>query len=197
VIDTVAIKARFMALSPLLNERARRFSLQAKPARQAEVASPRFLTRPVWHPTRSTADWRNYAVRSLGIPLAYAGRGGCKPKILTEPGLLEALATLAQSAIRGDPEVALLWVSKSQRYLARALAELGFTACQKLGGDFCSATIKVRTPDNLDEKQPAACPLSGVLFALWSRPADTDGFPHCRDPPIARPPRHRSPDEAL
>ncbi|HEY1431884.1 MAG TPA: ISAzo13 family transposase, partial [Stellaceae bacterium] len=60
--------------------------------------------------------------------------GGRKPKTETEPGLREALAKLVQSAIRGDPEAALLWVSKSQRHLARALAECGFTASQKLVG---------------------------------------------------------------
>jgi hypothetical protein len=46
---------------------------------------------------------------------------------------------LVQSAIRGDPEAALLWVSKSQRHLSAALADLGFSAGQrdrpKYGGD--------------------------------------------------------------
>src|SRR6202046_4778369 len=62
-----------------------------------------------------------------------AGRGG-KPAIETQPGLLEALNELVQSSIRGDPEAALLWVSKSQRRLSAALAERGFTAGQKLVG---------------------------------------------------------------
>jgi transposase len=60
--------------------------------------------------------------------------GGRKPKVETEPGLLDALADLVQSAIRGDPEAALLWVSKSQRHLAAALSERGFTVSQKLVG---------------------------------------------------------------
>ena len=60
--------------------------------------------------------------------------GGSKAKTETEPGLLDALATLVQSAIRGDPEAALLWVSKSQRHLAGALAERGFSASQTLVG---------------------------------------------------------------
>jgi len=60
--------------------------------------------------------------------------GGRKPKVETEPGLLDALAELVQSAIRGDPEAALLWVSKSQRHLAGALSERGFSASQKLVG---------------------------------------------------------------
>ena len=42
--------------------------------------------------------------------------GGRKLKTITEPGLLDALADLVQSATRGDPEAALLWVSRSQRF---------------------------------------------------------------------------------
>ena len=60
--------------------------------------------------------------------------GGRKQKVDTEPGLLDALSKLVESAIRGDPEAPLLWVSKSQRHLAAALAEQGFTASQKLVG---------------------------------------------------------------
>ncbi|GLR67443.1 hypothetical protein GCM10010909_21240 [Acidocella aquatica] len=45
-----------------------------------------------------------------------------------------ALNDLVEPAIRGDPEAAMLWVSKSQRYLSAALAERGFTAGQKLVG---------------------------------------------------------------
>ena len=51
-----------------------------------------------------------------------------------EPGLLAALKELVQSAIRGDPEAVLLWVSRSQRHLVCALAEHGFTASRKLVG---------------------------------------------------------------
>jgi len=47
---------------------------------------------------------------------------------------LEALEDIVQSAIRGDPEAALLWVSKSQRHLADAVAERGFAVSQKLVG---------------------------------------------------------------
>jgi hypothetical protein len=47
---------------------------------------------------------------------------------------LQALDDLVQSAIRGDPEAPLRWVSRSQRHLSAALAEPGFTAGQKLVG---------------------------------------------------------------
>jgi len=60
--------------------------------------------------------------------------GGGKPATETQPGILAALDELVQSSIRGDPEAALLWVSKSQRHLSAALAVRGFTAGQKLVG---------------------------------------------------------------
>ena len=41
---------------------------------------------------------------------------GRKLKTETELRLLDALKDLVQSAIRGDPGVVLLWVSKSQRF---------------------------------------------------------------------------------
>jgi transposase len=135
VIDTDAIKARFEALAPHLNERARRLFA----ASEAQAAGHGGVTAvaEVTGVARSTigrglaelrceggVSWRR--IRRPG--------GGRKPKVETEPGLLEALAELVQSAIRGDPEAALLWVSKSQRHLACALAERGFTASQKLVG---------------------------------------------------------------
>jgi hypothetical protein len=60
--------------------------------------------------------------------------GGGKPAIETQPGLLVALTALVEPSIRGDPEAALRWVSKSQRHLSAALAERGFVAGQKLVG---------------------------------------------------------------
>jgi hypothetical protein len=59
---------------------------------------------------------------------------GRKPATMKQPGLLAALQDLVTSAIRGDPEAALLWVSRSQRHLAEALSERGFTVSHKLVG---------------------------------------------------------------
>jgi transposase len=135
MIDSIAIKARFAALSPLLNERARRLFV-ASEARSAGWGG----VTAVSHATgvaRSTINRGLAELRAAKPGVSCRIRrpgGGRKQKIETEPGLLEALATLVQSAIRGDPEAALLWVSKSQRHLAAALAELGFTVGQKLVG---------------------------------------------------------------
>jgi hypothetical protein len=135
VIDTIAITARFKALSPRLNERARRLFVasEARAAGRGGVTAVSNATGVA----RSTINRGLVELCSAEPQPASRIRrpgGGRKPKIETEPGLLEALGTLVQSAIRGDPEAALLWVSKSQRHLASALAELGFTVGQKLVG---------------------------------------------------------------
>ena len=134
MIDT-AIKARFDALAPFLDERERRL-FAASEARAAGRGGVTAVSRATGI-ARSTigrglADLRAGAER-LDNRVRRAG-GGSKPAIETQPGLLEALNDLVQSSIRGDPEAALLWVSKSQRHLAAALAERGFIAGQKLVG---------------------------------------------------------------
>lgn len=135
MIDTQSIKARFEALSPHLNERARRL-LAASEAHAAGHGGVTAVAE-VTGVARSTIGRGLAELRSEEGAVSRRIRrpgGGRKPKVETEPGLLDALAELVQSAIRGDPEAALLWVSKSQRHLARALAERGFTASQKLVG---------------------------------------------------------------
>lgn len=135
MIDVVAIKARYDTLAPHLDERARRL-FAASEARAGGRGGVSAVSRAtgVARSTigRGLADLEGHDARAAGR-IRRPG-GGRKPKTETEPGLLEALGDLVQSAIRGDPEAALLWVSKSQRHLARALAARGFTASQKLVG---------------------------------------------------------------
>ncbi len=135
MIDRLAIKARFDALSPFLDERERRL-FAASEARAAGRGGIEAVSR-VTGIGRSTiarglADLRA-GVAQLGTRVRRPG-GGSKPATETQAGLLEALDGLVQSAIRGDPEAALRWVSKSQRHLSAALARQGFTAGQKLVG---------------------------------------------------------------
>jgi len=135
MIDIDAIKARFDRLSPFLDERARRLF-----AANEALAAGRGGVTAVSEATgvaRSTIGRGLVELRSENARLERRIRrpgGGSKPKTETEPGLLGALEDLVQSATRGDPEAALLWVSRSQRHLASALAERGFTASQKLVG---------------------------------------------------------------
>lgn len=135
MIDILAIKAGFETLSPYLDERARRLfaATEARAAGRGGVAAVSEATRVA----RSTIGRGLAELRSDNARLDRRVRrpgGGRRPKTEAEPGLLNALEELVQSAIRGDPEAALRWVSRSQRHLARALAERGFTASQKLVG---------------------------------------------------------------
>jgi hypothetical protein len=127
VIDVAAIRSRFVALSPFLDERARRLvaASEAKAAGHGGIAAASVATGVA----RSTIgrglaelttrhDDRPGRVRRSG-----AGR---KPATTKQPGLLAALQDLVTSAIRGDPAAALLWVSRSQRHLAEALSGRGF-----------------------------------------------------------------------
>jgi len=135
MIDTAAIAARFDALSPLLNEKERRLlvAIEASTAGRGGVAAASRATGVARSTIgRGLSDLRDGAER-LGQRVRRVG-GGKKAAIELQPGLLLALNDLVEPAIRGDPEAALLWVSKSQRHLSAALAERGFTAGQKLVG---------------------------------------------------------------
>lgn len=135
MIDTLAIKACFEALTPFLNERARRL-FAATEARLAGRGGVSAVSAAIGV-ARSTIGRGLAELRREESPPSNRVRrpgGGRKQKVDTEPGLLDALSKLVESAIRGDPEAPLLWVSKSQRHLAAALAEQGFTASQKLVG---------------------------------------------------------------
>ena len=135
MIDIAAIKARFEALAPVLDERGRRL-FAASEARAAGRGGVIAVSRATGI-ARSTIDRGLADLRSGRLMFSTRVRrrgGGGKPATETQPGILAALDELVQSSIRGDPEAALLWVSKSQRHLSAALAVRGFTAGQKLVG---------------------------------------------------------------
>ena len=134
MVDRAAIKSRYEAVSPFLDERARRLvaASEALAAGRGGIAAV----------SAATGVARSTVLRGLAdlcggdLPDDRVRRpGGGRPSAVDkQPGLLEALDEIVQSAIRGDPEAALLWVSKSQRHLAEALIERGFTVSHKLVG---------------------------------------------------------------
>jgi hypothetical protein len=135
MIDQDAIRARYNALGPFLNERDRRLfaASEARAAGRGGIAAV----------SRTTGIARSTIGRGLADLLSGAVRcservrrrgGGQKPAIEIQPGILEALNELVEPSIRGDPEAALRWVSLSQRHLSAALAKRGFIAGQKLVG---------------------------------------------------------------
>src|SRR5450755_2289878 len=135
MIDIAISTARFDALARFLNERDRRLfaASEARAAGRGGIAAVSRATGIA----RSTIGRGLAELQSGAVPSSTRVRrrgGGCKAAVQTQPGLLDALKDLVQSSIRGDPEAALLWVSKSQRHLSAALARQGFIAGQKLVG---------------------------------------------------------------
>jgi transposase len=137
VIDERAIGERFRAIAPELSERGRRIwaASEARAAGRGGIAAV----------ARASGISENTIRRGLreleaGGTLA-EGRvrragGGRKPITETDPTLLADLRRLLEADTRGDPELPLLWTSKSVRKLAEGLRELGhavhFTTVAKL-----------------------------------------------------------------
>jgi hypothetical protein len=136
VIDTAAIHIRYDAVSPTLDEKGLRFfaASEALAAGRGGIVAVSAVTGIA----RSTIGrgLKELAAKKKAPPQDRIRRtgGGRKAAVVKQPGLVKALTELIQSALRGDPEADLLWVSKSQRHLAKALAAKGFKVSYKVVG---------------------------------------------------------------
>jgi transposase len=126
VVDDAAIRVRFEALDPLLNERGRRryAAAEALAAGHGGIAAVSQITGVA----RSTIGRGLVELRS-GARVE-SGRirkpgGGRKPLTAKDPTLLDDLRSLVEPSTRGDPQASLLWTAKSLRNLAAGLRELG------------------------------------------------------------------------
>src|SRR3974377_1593134 len=124
MIDETAIRLRYEALRPSLDERGRRLFAAAE-ARAAGVGGVSAVARGTGV-ARSTID---PGLKELGAPhttgktpRAGGGRLALPKK---DPTLLQDLQKLLEPATLGDPMRPLLWVSKSHAKLAAALREMG------------------------------------------------------------------------
>jgi hypothetical protein len=135
VIDVAAIRMRYEAVAGHLDERGRRLfaAREARAAGRGGIAAVSRVTgiarstieRGLKDLDREAAEWPCGRIRRSG--------GGRKAATVEQPGLRPALRRLVASATRGDPR-ALLWVSRSQRHLAAALAEQGYRVSPNLVG---------------------------------------------------------------
>jgi hypothetical protein len=140
VIDVAAIKLRYEALSPMLDERGRRrfAAAEALAAGWGGIAA-------VCEATGIARSTIGYGLRELrgqapdsalgGIRRKGAGR---KPLTETDPTLLSDLEDLVDPATRGDPMSPLKWTSKSLRNLAGALCAMG----HRVGYDVVGTLLK-------------------------------------------------------
>jgi Rhodopirellula transposase DDE domain/Arginine repressor, DNA binding domain len=89
--------------------------------------------------------------------------GGRKTVEVRQPGLRETLQDIIASAIRGDPEAALLWVSRSQRHLVEALNAKGFRVTQRTVGRMLK-TMGYSTQANAKTKEGGKHPDRNAQF---------------------------------
>ncbi len=136
MIDESAIRLRFEALAPVLDERGRRRFAAAEAA-----AAGRGGVSAV---TRATGIARSTIGRGLvelrGGETDATDRvrrpgGGCKPLSETDTSLLDDLRSLVEPQTRGDPQSPLLWTCKSLRKLSQSLRDMGHMIGRTLVGE--------------------------------------------------------------
>jgi hypothetical protein len=138
VIDEAAIKLRYVAVDPVLDERARRrfAAAEALAAGRGGVTAVARATGMA----RSTIDRGLSELRGETVTAAAPDRirrkgGGRKPLAVTDPTLLSDLKYLVEPTTRGDPMAPLLWTAKSLRRLAAGLRGLGHRICHNVVAD--------------------------------------------------------------
>jgi transposase len=136
VVDDVAIRLRYQALDPVLDERSRRrfAAAEALAAGRGGVTAVSRVTGLA----RSTID-RGLAelrgeVTTARDRVRRAG-GGRKRLAMQDATLVEDLRGLVEPEARGDPQAALLWTAKSLRKLAAGLQGLGHRIGHNVVGD--------------------------------------------------------------
>lgn len=128
MIDEAAIRLRYKALVPVLDERGRR-RFAAAEASTAGRGGVLALTR-ITGLARSTIDRGLRELADASAAEVVPGRtrrpgGGRKKLTETDPTLLADLQSLVEPTTRGDPMAPLLWTSRSLRNLADALQVMG------------------------------------------------------------------------
>ena len=128
MIDRAAIRARYYAVSPHLDEKGLRL-FAASEARAAGRGGITAVSEETGI-ARSTIGrgLKELASNDAAPPEERIRRtgGGRKQAAVKQPGLVKALLELIEASIRGDPEADLLWVSQSLRHLAAALNANGY-----------------------------------------------------------------------
>ncbi len=125
MIDENAVRTRYEALRPCLDERGRRLfaAVEARTAGYGGIAAVGRATGIA--PSTIGRGLKDLA--ASGFPAGAVRRAGSGRRPLTEaaPTLLEDLRRLVEPATMGDPMRPLLWVSKSHAKLAAALCTMG------------------------------------------------------------------------
>jgi hypothetical protein len=134
MIDVDAIRQRYRAVCPFLDERGRRLvaAAEAASAGYGGIAA-------VSAATGVAASTIGRGLRELEAPqeLGRVRRpgGGRRPTVAKDPTLLSDLGALVEPSSRGDPQSPLRWTCKSLRRLAQELQAQGHRVSHTLVGE--------------------------------------------------------------
>jgi hypothetical protein len=133
MVDEEAIRGKYLALSGLLNERARRIWAAAE-ARSAGRGGFSAVIRATGlsHSTLARGLQDLDSRRILPPERSRRGGGGRKAASTLDPGLRSALENLVDPLTRGDPDSPLRWTCKGTRRLAEELKEQGYRVSHTL-----------------------------------------------------------------
>lgn len=123
-----AIKAKYEALKPELDERARRLwaATEAHSLGHGGVATIARATGLAESTVRLGKQALTRPAESTAVPRRLRRQGaGRKPVTTQDQGLLKALDALVEPTTRGDPMSPLRWTCKSTRRLAKELGQQG------------------------------------------------------------------------
>lgn len=135
-MDIKALRDKFRALTPTLNERSRRI-YAATEARAlghggiAAVAKVSGLARSTI--ARGLREIQGELPNADSLRIRHPG-GGRKSLVERDSRLLGDLESLVEPGTRGDPESPLRWTSKSLRLLAGELQRMGHSICYRSVG---------------------------------------------------------------
>jgi hypothetical protein len=152
VINLDDIRSRWQLVAPFLDERGRRLfaANEALALGFGGVTATALATGIARSTINRGIDELQSARNDIDRRVRRPGAGR-KSAVAHQPGLPAALEGVVEAAIRGDPCSPLRWVSRSQRQLVKALADLGFTASQRVVANLlrelnysCQANSKTR-----------------------------------------------------
>jgi len=133
--DEAAIRRKFKALAPHLNERTRRM-WAATEANSYGYGGVSLVARATGVSRRAIQMGLREIETGAVLPEGWVRRpgGGRKSGIWHQPDLPATLESLVEPLTRGDPASPLRWTCKSTRRLSGELSDLGYTASSRLVG---------------------------------------------------------------
>jgi len=130
------ISERYNILKPLLNEKLNRLycATEAKVLKHGGIQIVSHQTG-LSRTTISNGLKELESIENIDNSRIRKEGGGRKKSIDKEPDILKNLEKLIEPALRGEPESALLWTSKSLRKLSEELKSKGYVVSHKLVGE--------------------------------------------------------------